>query len=69
LLLPGVLPIRTSLTPLAAAGLTLIMIGATTITALTMGVSAAIFPAVVGIITGGIAFGRSRTRRSILADM
>lgn len=73
LLVPGALRIRTSLTPLAAAGLTLIMIGATTLTALAMGVSAAIFPAVVGIVTGGIAFGRTRvvplaaTRRPALA--
>jgi uncharacterized membrane protein YphA (DoxX/SURF4 family) len=74
LILPGVLRISTWLTPLAAAGLTLIMIGATTISVLAMGVWAAIFPAVVGIITAWIAFGRNRvvplaaTRRAVLAS-
>jgi hypothetical protein len=49
------------------------MIGATTISGLAMGVLAAIFPAVVGIITAWIAFGRNRvvppaaTRRAVLA--
>ena len=60
LVLPSLLRIRTSLTPLAAAGLTVIMIGATTITVLSMGVAAAILPAVVGIITTSIAYGRTR---------
>ena len=61
LLLPSLLRIRTSLTPLAAAGLTLIMVGATTITVLTMGVVAGILPAVVGIVTTFIAYGRARS--------
>jgi uncharacterized membrane protein YphA (DoxX/SURF4 family) len=60
LLLPGLTRIRTSLTPLAAAGLTIIMIGATTISIQAMGVSAGIFPAVVGIVTAWIAYGRTR---------
>jgi uncharacterized membrane protein len=60
LLLPSLLRIRTSLTPLAAAGLTLIMVGATTISILAMGVAAAILPAVVGLITASIACGRTR---------
>jgi hypothetical protein len=60
LLLPGVVRIRTSLTPLAAAGLTLIMIGATTVSVLAMSVAAGIFPAVVGIVTACIAYGRTR---------
>jgi uncharacterized membrane protein YphA (DoxX/SURF4 family) len=66
LLLPSVLHIRTSLTPLAAAGLTVIMIGATTVSILSMGALAGIFPAVVGIVTTGIAYGR--TRVAPLAD-
>jgi uncharacterized membrane protein len=66
LLLPGVLRIRTSLTPLAAAGLTIIMIGATTVSILAMGAPAGIFPAVVGIVTAWIAYGR--TRVAPLAD-
>ena len=66
LLLPGVLRIRTSLTPLAAAGLTIIMIGATSVSILAMGAPAGIFPAVVGIVTAWIAYGR--TRVAPLAD-
>ena len=60
LVLPGLLRIRTSLTPLAAGGLTVIMIGATTVSVLAMGATAAILPAVVGIVTTWIAYGRSR---------
>ena len=60
LLLPSILRIRTSLTPLAAAGLTLIMIGATTVSVLAMGAAAGILPAVVGVVTAWIAYGRTR---------
>ena len=60
LVLPGLTRIHTELTPLAAAGLTIIMIGATTVTVLGMGAAAAIFPAVVGLVTAWIAYGRTR---------
>jgi uncharacterized membrane protein YphA (DoxX/SURF4 family) len=60
LLLPGLTRIGTSLTPLAAAGLTIIMIGATVISALGMGVATAILPAVVGVVTAWIAYARTR---------
>jgi len=60
LLLPGLTRIHTELTSLAAAGLTIIMIGATTVSILAMGVAAGIFPAVVGLVTGWIAYGRTR---------
>lgn len=63
LVLPGALRIKTWLTPLAAAGLTIIMIGATVITVATMSVPAAMLPAVVGVLTVTIA--RGRTRREI----
>jgi len=66
LLLPGITRVQTWLTPLAAVGLTIIMIGATTVTILGMGIAPAIFPAVVGIITTWIAYGR--TRIAPLAD-
>ena len=59
LLLPGALKVRTSLTPLAAAGLTIIMAGAAVVSMLAMGVAAGIFPAIVGIITATIAYGRT----------
>jgi hypothetical protein len=58
LLLPGVLRIHTWLTPLAASGLTIIMIGAAAVTIPAMGVAAAILPAVVGLITASIAYAR-----------
>jgi uncharacterized membrane protein YphA (DoxX/SURF4 family) len=66
LLLPGLTRIRTYLTPLAAAGLTIIMIGATTVSVMGMGAAAGIVPAVVGVITAWIAYGR--TRIAPLAD-
>jgi hypothetical protein len=60
LVLPGLTRVHTELTPLAAAGLTVIMIGATTVTVLGMGAAPAIFPAVVGLVTAWIAYGRTR---------
>jgi uncharacterized membrane protein YphA (DoxX/SURF4 family) len=60
LVLPGLTRIHTELTPLAAAGLTIIMIGATTVTVISMGVVPAVFPAVVGLVTAWIAYGRTR---------
>jgi uncharacterized membrane protein YphA (DoxX/SURF4 family) len=59
LLLPGLFRIRTRLTSLAAAGLTIIMIGATTVTVVSMSVPAAIFPAIVGVVTAWIAYNRN----------
>ena len=44
LILPSVSRIRTGLTPLAAYGLVVIMVGAVTLTALSMSVAAASFP-------------------------
>ena len=55
LVLPGLLNIKRGLTPVAAAGLVTIMIGATVITVATMGVAPAIFPAVVGILAATVA--------------
>jgi uncharacterized membrane protein YphA (DoxX/SURF4 family) len=60
LILPAATRIRTVLTPFAAAGLTIIMIGATTVSILAMGAPAGIFPAVVGLVTAGITYGRIR---------
>ena len=59
LIVPGVFRIRTSLTPLAAAGLTIIMVGAVVVSVLGFGVAAAILPAVVGVITTLIAYART----------
>ena len=58
LILPWALKIHRELTPLAASGLVIIMIGATTLTAITGEVNGAIMPFVVGIIAITIARGR-----------
>jgi len=50
LILPGLLRIRRGLTPLAAACLVIIMIGATVITLKTMGAALALIPLVVGLL-------------------
>lgn len=60
LVLPGLTKIAPFLTPLAAAGLTIIMIGAVAITGTYMPVSQAIFPFVVGVLTAAIAWARWR---------
>jgi hypothetical protein len=58
LVLPWLLKIRPALTPLAAAGLTIIMVGAVVITAMTMGVMPAILPLVLGVVAAFVAWGR-----------
>jgi uncharacterized membrane protein YphA (DoxX/SURF4 family) len=60
LILPGLLRIRPGLTPLAAAGLVIIMIGATVTTMATAGVAMALFPLGVGILAAFVAYGRWR---------
>ena len=60
LILPGLLHIRPGLTPLAAAGLVLIMIGATGISLATMGPAPALIPLVVGLLAAFVAYGRWR---------
>lgn len=58
LLLPALLHVRTELTALAASGLTVIMIGASVITVMTMGVAPALFPFIVCVIAAAVAVGR-----------
>jgi len=60
LILPWLLRIRSGLTPLAAAGLLIIMIGATVITVMTAGVAMALMPFVTGILCAFVAYGRWR---------
>ena len=60
LVLPGLPRIRPGLTPLAAAGLVIIMIGATTITLATMYAALALFPLVTGLLAAFVAYGRWR---------
>jgi hypothetical protein len=60
LILPGLLRIRPGLTALAAAGLMIIMIGATVVT-LAIGQGAgALVPFVVGLLCAFVAYGRAR---------
>ena len=60
LILPAVLRIRPGLTPLAAAGLVVIMIGATVITLVAGEVGAASISIVVGLLAAFVAYGRWR---------
>jgi hypothetical protein len=59
LILPRLLRIRQGLTPLAATGLVIIMIGAVVITVATMGVGPAVIPLVTGLLAAFVAHGRS----------
>ncbi len=60
LILPGLLRIRPGLTPLAAAGLVIIMIGATATTLASGAVAMALIPLVVGLLAAFVAYGRWR---------
>jgi uncharacterized membrane protein YphA (DoxX/SURF4 family) len=60
LILPSLLRIKPGLTPLAAAGLAVIMSGATLITLTYMGVGMALVPLVVGLLAVFVAYGRWR---------
>jgi uncharacterized membrane protein YphA (DoxX/SURF4 family) len=62
LVLPGLLRIKKGLTPLAAIGLTIIMIGAVIITVAGDGVAMAITPLVVGVLCALVAYGRRNWR-------
>jgi len=59
-ILPGLLRIRPGLTPLAAAGLVIIMIGATVLSLMTGDIATALIPLVVGILAAFVAYGRWR---------
>ena len=60
LILPGLLRIKPGLTPLAATGLAIIMVGATVVTLTTGAVAMALVPLVVGILAVFVAYGRWR---------
>jgi uncharacterized membrane protein YphA (DoxX/SURF4 family) len=59
LVLPGLLKIKPGLTPLAASGLVIIMIGATLIS-IPQGVVEVLIPLVTGILAAFVAYGRWR---------
>ena len=58
LILPGLLRIRPMLTPLAACGLVIIMIGATVVTLASGAGVSALVPLVVGLLCTAVAYGR-----------
>ncbi len=58
LILPGLLRIRPGLTPLAAAGLVLVTIGATAYNLAAGFVGSALFAALVGLLCAFVAYGR-----------
>jgi uncharacterized membrane protein YphA (DoxX/SURF4 family) len=60
LILPRLLRIRPGLTPLAAAGLVIIMIGATVVTLAGGSVAQALTPVIVGVLAAFVAYGRWR---------
>ena len=61
LVLPWLLRIRPELTPLASAGLVLIMVGATVITMMGGAAAGALVPFAVGLLAATVAYGRWRT--------
>jgi uncharacterized membrane protein YphA (DoxX/SURF4 family) len=58
LILPGLTRIQRSLTPLAACGLVVIMVGAVVLTLGSQGVAGAVVPLVVGGLAACVAYGR-----------
>ena len=60
LILPGLLRIRTGLTPLAAAGLVIVMLGATAYNLAAGDVATALITLVIGLLCAFVAYGRWR---------
>jgi hypothetical protein len=60
LILPSLLRIKPGLTPLAAAGLTMIVIGATVVTLETAPIALALFPFATALLAAFVAYGRWR---------
>ncbi|HEU4387518.1 MAG TPA: DoxX family protein [Blastocatellia bacterium] len=60
LILPGLLRIRPKLTPLATAGLVIIMIGAVAVTLASVGVAAALIPLLTGALLMFVGYSRWR---------
>jgi hypothetical protein len=68
LILPGLLRIRQGLTPLAAAGLAIIMAGAVATTLAIGGGMAALMPLALGLLAVFVAVGRARMLRQSAHD-
>ena len=67
LILPGLLRIHAGLTPVAAAGLVIIMIGAVVVTVMGGSAAGAVVPVIVGVLAASVAFGRSRSGQLVTA--
>ena len=67
LVLPGWLHKKEGLTPLAAVGLLIIMMGATVVTFRNNGALPALFPTAVGSLCGVVAWERYKLSRSMLS--
>jgi len=61
LILPGLLRIHQELTPVAAAGLVVIMVGAVVVTMMGGSIAPALVPLIVGVLAASVAYGRMRT--------
>ena len=59
LVLPALLKIRPALTPLAASGLIIIMVGATVLSWMIGGITAALFPFIIALLLAFVAYNRS----------
>jgi uncharacterized membrane protein YphA (DoxX/SURF4 family) len=59
-ILPWLLRIRPALTPLAAAGLVIVMVGAVVYTLAAGDIGSALIPLVVGLLAAFVAYGRRR---------
>jgi uncharacterized membrane protein YphA (DoxX/SURF4 family) len=68
LILPGFLRIRPALTPLAAAGLVIIMTGAVGVTMASAGAAQAVMPGIVGILAASVAIGRGRREAPVVVS-
>lgn len=69
LILPGLLRIRPGLTPLAATGLVIIMIGATVLTLAGGDVAPALIPLVVGLLSAFVAYGRRPQTKDLFGKL
>ncbi len=58
LILPGLTRIQRRLTPLAACGLVVLMVGAVVLTLASQGGAGAVVPLVVGVLAAAVAYGR-----------
>ncbi len=69
LILPGLVRVRRGLTSLAAAGLVVIMTGATVLTAASGHVGGAVVPCIVGVLAAFVAYQRRLPRRAASASL